>query len=75
MVVENNRGGVAAAWGLDYDDVARVNPDVVYLCSQGFGRGGPLGEAPSFGPLNSTFAGVNSSVESPDGALPRRRRR
>jgi crotonobetainyl-CoA:carnitine CoA-transferase CaiB-like acyl-CoA transferase len=59
VVVENNRGGVAAAWGLDYDDVARVNPRVVYLCSQGFGRGGPLGEAPSFGPLNSTFAGIN----------------
>lgn len=59
VVVENNRGGVAAAWGLDYPDVARRNPRVVYLCSQGFGRGGPLGEAPSFGPLNSTFAGVN----------------
>jgi crotonobetainyl-CoA:carnitine CoA-transferase CaiB-like acyl-CoA transferase len=59
VVVENNRGGVAAGWGLDYDDVARVNPRVVYLCSQGFGRGGPLGEAPSFGPLNSTFAGIN----------------
>jgi crotonobetainyl-CoA:carnitine CoA-transferase CaiB-like acyl-CoA transferase len=59
VVVENNRGGVAAGWGLDYDDVARVNPRVVYLCSQGFGLGGPLGEAPSFGPLNSTFAGIN----------------
>jgi crotonobetainyl-CoA:carnitine CoA-transferase CaiB-like acyl-CoA transferase len=59
VVIETNRGGVAAALGLDYEDVARVNPRVVYLCSQGFGRGGPLGEAPSFGPLNSTFAGVN----------------
>jgi len=59
VVVENNRGGVAAAWGLDHEDVARVNPRVIYLCSQGFGRGGPLGEAPSFGPLNATFAGIN----------------
>ncbi len=59
VVIENNRGGVAAALGLDYEHVARVNPRVLYLCSQGFGRGGPLGEAPSFGPLNSTFAGIN----------------
>src|SRR5207237_6989030 len=60
VVVENNRGGVAAAWGLDYQAVAKRNPRVIYLCSQGFGLGGPLGEAPAFGPLNSTFAGVNS---------------
>jgi crotonobetainyl-CoA:carnitine CoA-transferase CaiB-like acyl-CoA transferase len=59
VVVENNRGGVAAVWGLDYEDVVRVNPRVIYLRSQGFGRGGPLGEAPSFGPLNATFAGIN----------------
>ena len=71
VVIENNRGGVAGAWGLDYDDVARVNPAVIYLCSQGFGRGGPLGEAPSFGPLNSTFAGVNTLWNHP----PRRTRR
>ncbi len=70
VVIENNRGGVAAAWGLDYDDVARVNPRIVYLCSQGFGRGGPLGEAPSFGPLNSTFAGVNSLWNHPTAPYP-----
>jgi crotonobetainyl-CoA:carnitine CoA-transferase CaiB-like acyl-CoA transferase len=70
VVVENNRGGVAAAWGLDYDDVAKVNPDVIYLCSQGFGRGGPLGGAPSFGPLNSTFAGVNGLWNHPAAPYP-----
>jgi benzylsuccinate CoA-transferase BbsF subunit len=61
---------VAAAWGLDYDDVAKVNPDVIYLCSQGFGRGGPLGGAPSFGPLNSTFAGVNGLWNHPAAPYP-----
>ncbi|MET0151601.1 MAG: CoA transferase [Candidatus Binatia bacterium] len=70
VVVENNRGGVAETWGLDYDDVAKVNPDVIYLCSQGFGRGGPLGEAPSFGPLNSTFAGVNGLWNHPAAPYP-----
>jgi benzylsuccinate CoA-transferase BbsF subunit len=58
IVIENNRGGVARSWGLDYDDVRRVRPDVVYLASQGYGRGGPLGEAQGFGPMNGAFAGA-----------------
>jgi benzylsuccinate CoA-transferase BbsF subunit len=70
VIVENNRGGVAKSWGLDYDDVVKLNPAVIYLCSQGFGRGGPLGEAPSFGPLNSTFAGVNGLWNHPAASYP-----
>jgi len=58
VVAENNRGGVVGSWGLDYEDVRRLRPDVIYLCSQGYGRGGPLGEVPAFGPLNSAFAGA-----------------
>jgi crotonobetainyl-CoA:carnitine CoA-transferase CaiB-like acyl-CoA transferase len=65
IVVENNRGGVVATWGLDYEDVRRVRPDVIYVASQGFGRGGPLGTVPAFGPLNSCFAGTNWRAQSP----------
>jgi crotonobetainyl-CoA:carnitine CoA-transferase CaiB-like acyl-CoA transferase len=70
IVIENNRGGVVGQWGLDYEDVQRVRPDVIYLASQGFGRGGPLGEAPSFGPLNGAFAGVNWLWNHPDNPYP-----
>jgi benzylsuccinate CoA-transferase BbsF subunit len=70
VVVENNRGGVVAKWGLDYDDVRRVRADVIYVASQGFGRGGPLGEAQAFGPLNSSFAGVNWLWNHPDAPYP-----
>ena len=58
VVIENNRGGVATRWGLDYGAVRRRRPDVIYYASQAFGTGGPLGEASAFGPLNSAFAGV-----------------
>lgn len=70
VVVENNRGGVVAKWGLDYDHVRRVRPDVIYVASQGFGRGGPLGEAQAFGPLNSSFAGGNWLWNHPDAPYP-----
>jgi benzylsuccinate CoA-transferase BbsF subunit len=58
VVIENNRGGVARRFGLDYEPIRARRPDVIYYSSQAFGRGGPLGEASAFGPLNSAFAGV-----------------
>jgi crotonobetainyl-CoA:carnitine CoA-transferase CaiB-like acyl-CoA transferase len=70
IVLENYRGGVLRGWGLDYDAVRRVRPDVVYLSSQGFGASGPLAEAPSFGPLNGSFAGVNWLWNFPDAPYP-----
>jgi len=70
VVVENNRGGVVQQWGLDYEDVRRVRPDVIYVASQGFGRGGPMGEAAAFGPLNSCFAGSNWLWNFPDAPYP-----
>jgi benzylsuccinate CoA-transferase BbsF subunit len=70
VVVENNRGGVAASWGLDYEDVRRVRPDVVYLASQGYGRGGPLGTVQGFGPLNGAFAGVTYLWNHADAIYP-----
>ena len=70
VVAENNRGGVMAKLGLDYPDIAAVNPNVVYVASQGYGRGGPMGEMKAFGPLNSSFAGVHMLWSHPDGPYP-----
>jgi crotonobetainyl-CoA:carnitine CoA-transferase CaiB-like acyl-CoA transferase len=70
VVLENNRGGVARGLGLDYEDVRRVCPEVIYVASQGFGRGGPLGEVSAYGPLNSAFAGVTWLWNHPDAPYP-----
>jgi crotonobetainyl-CoA:carnitine CoA-transferase CaiB-like acyl-CoA transferase len=70
VIVENNRGGVVRQLGIDYEDVRRLRPDVIYFASQGYGRGGPLGEAPAFGPLNSSFAGTNWLWNYPDSPYP-----
>jgi crotonobetainyl-CoA:carnitine CoA-transferase CaiB-like acyl-CoA transferase len=70
VVVENRQGGVLGRFGLDYESVRRVRSDIVYLSSQGFGRGGPLGEAPSFGPLNAAFSGASFLWNHPDAPYP-----
>jgi benzylsuccinate CoA-transferase BbsF subunit len=70
VVIENNRGGVAKSCGLDYEDVRRLRPDIIYIASQGFGRGGPLGQASAYGPLNSAFAGVSWLWNHPEAPYP-----
>lgn len=70
VVAENQRGGVVDRLGLGYEHVRAVKPDVVYASSQGYGRGGPLGEMPAYGPLNSGFAGVHLLWNHPDAPYP-----
>jgi crotonobetainyl-CoA:carnitine CoA-transferase CaiB-like acyl-CoA transferase len=70
VVIENNRGGVARRFGLDYEDVRARRPDVIYYTTQAFGRGGPLAEVSAFGPLNSAFAGVTWLWNHPDAPYP-----
>lgn len=70
VVAENQRGGVVDRLGLGYDDVRAANPGVVYASSQGYGRGGPLGEMPAYGPLNAGFAGVHLLWNHPDAPYP-----
>jgi crotonobetainyl-CoA:carnitine CoA-transferase CaiB-like acyl-CoA transferase len=70
VVAENYRGGILRQWGLDYTAVRERRPDIIYLSSQGFGASGPLAGAPSFGPLNASFAGANWLWNFPDTPYP-----
>lgn len=70
IVAENYRGGVLDRLGLGYDGIRAVNPSVLYVSSQGYGRGGPFGETPAFGPLNAGFAGLHHLWSDPDAPYP-----
>lgn len=70
VVAENRQGGVADRLGLGYDAVRAVRSDVVYVSSQGFGRGGPLGAAPAYGPMAAAFAGATWLWNHPDPPYP-----
>jgi crotonobetainyl-CoA:carnitine CoA-transferase CaiB-like acyl-CoA transferase len=70
VVAENQRGGALDRRGLGYDSVSALNPRVIYASSQGYGRGGPFGEMPAYGPLNSGFSGVHMLWNHPDAPYP-----
>ena len=69
IVVENMRGGVVASWGFDYDSVRALREDIIYLSSQGFGRG-PYGDYQTFGPNLAAFAGLTWLWSHPDDPHP-----
>jgi crotonobetainyl-CoA:carnitine CoA-transferase CaiB-like acyl-CoA transferase len=70
IVAENRQGGLLERLGLGCDAVRRVRPDVIYVASQGFGRGGPLDTAPAYGPLAAAFAGATLLWNHPDAPRP-----
>lgn len=57
ILVHNYRPGVPERLGLDYDTLTRVNPNLVYLVSNGYGRKGPGARRPSTHPIPGAALG------------------
>ncbi len=70
IVAENRQGGLVERLGLGYEAVRAIRPDVIYVSSQGYGRGGPFGQAPTYGPLAAAFAGATWLWNHPDSQYP-----
>ncbi len=66
VVVENFRPGVMDGFGLSYDDVAAVNPGVVYCSITGFGRGAGA-ELAGYDLLIQAVGGLMSVTGAPGG--------
>ncbi len=66
VVVENFRPGTAARFGLGYEDVAAVNPRVVYCSVSGFGSGKGA-SLPGYDFLLQGLGGLMSITGDPDG--------
>jgi crotonobetainyl-CoA:carnitine CoA-transferase CaiB-like acyl-CoA transferase len=41
VLVENFRPGVMARWGIGYEDLAAINPGLIYCAVTGYGQSGP----------------------------------
>ena len=73
VVVENFRPGVMERLGLGYEDLAELNPRLVYAAIRGFGdpRTGesPYADWPSYDVVAQAMGGL-MSITGPDGATP-----
>ena len=69
VIMENMRGTVVPKWGLDYESARKLRENVVYLSSQGLGKG-PYDGFQTFGPNLQTFSGVTHQWAHPDDPHP-----
>jgi CoA:oxalate CoA-transferase len=68
VLVENFRPGVMARLGLAYEDLAAVNPRLVYCAISGFGQEGPMKGAPAYDQIIQGLSGMMSVTGTPDSA-------
>jgi benzylsuccinate CoA-transferase BbsF subunit len=66
IIVENWRPTVMESWGLGYEDVSAIKPDIIMASLSHEGRGGPHGEAPGAGPALSALSGLIELTGWPD---------
>jgi formyl-CoA transferase len=67
VVVENFRPGTMDGWGLGYEHVRAVRPDVVYVSISGFGQFGPDRERAGYDPMAQAASGWLSLNGEPGG--------
>jgi len=58
VLVESSRPGAMKPWGLDYESVRLIRPDIIYCSITAFGQFGPLAETPAHGYNIDAAAGM-----------------
>nr|UWI50949.1 CoA transferase [Clostridioides difficile] len=71
VVVENYRPGVMEKLGLGYDELAKVNNQIVYGAVSGFGCYGPYSERPGYDIIAQAMGGL-MSITGTEGGEPTR---
>ena len=64
-VVENFTPRVMANWGLDYDNLKKIKPDIIMLSMSTMGQTGPWRDYAGFGPTIQAFSGITYLTSYP----------
>ena len=59
VVVENFRPGVMRRFGLDYDALAPIKPELIYCAISGYGQTGPSSQLPAYAPVIHAASGYD----------------
>ena len=71
VVMENFTPGVMDKWGLGYEALRQINPDIIMVRQNGFGTEGPYKNLAAFGMILAAIAGIPNYIGWPDrGPLP-----
>jgi benzylsuccinate CoA-transferase BbsF subunit len=71
VVMENFTPGVMDKWGLGYEALQKIKPDIIMVRQNGFGIEGPYKNLAAFGMILAAIAGIPQYIGWPDrGPLP-----
>jgi benzylsuccinate CoA-transferase BbsF subunit len=71
VVMENFTPGVMDKWGLGYEALTKIKPDIIMVRQNGFGIEGPYKNLAAFGMILAAIAGIPQYIGWPDrGPLP-----
>ena len=66
IVVENFRPGTLEKWGLGYDDLRKLRPDLIMTRISGYGQTGPYKDRPGYGVIGEAISGLRHMIGDPD---------
>jgi crotonobetainyl-CoA:carnitine CoA-transferase CaiB-like acyl-CoA transferase len=66
IMVENYRPGAMKALGLGYEDMAKINPRVIYASMSAFGQDGPRGTQTGYDPNIQAASGLMAATGTPE---------
>lgn len=65
VLIQNFRPGVMEKRGLGYEDLRRVNPEIIYCSISGFGPKGPYRDMPGYDTIGQARSGLLSLLTDP----------
>ena len=66
VLVENYRPGAFEALGLGYDDLAKINPKLIYASFSAFGQGGPRRTQTAYDHVIQATSGIMAMTGAPE---------
>jgi benzylsuccinate CoA-transferase BbsF subunit len=62
IFMENYTPGNMEKWGLTYEELKKIKPDIIMMRQSGYGSSGPYAQLPAFGMVLSPIAGLNNFI-------------
>jgi crotonobetainyl-CoA:carnitine CoA-transferase CaiB-like acyl-CoA transferase len=70
IVAEGFSPGVLDSWGLGYQAMRAIKPDIIYVQQSGMGAQGTYGRFRTVGPVANSFSGLSEMSGLPEPAMP-----
>lgn len=66
MVLENFRPGTMEKWGLGYEDLVKINPQIIMIRVSGYGQTGPYSKRAGYAAIGEAMGGMRYLCGEPD---------